>query len=163
VNNRRGLVVGGAVALCLAALVGAWALFEGKSGPPLAWPDPLKDPQVRALLRSECELAGREGRPLLVEFSAPWCEHCQAVKQALQSAELRRSLEGFRTVVLNIGNDDELDAVRRELEARAIPAWVVVRPGRCNAEPKEWKRLGNTYPKGEVGGLREFLEAFRGG
>jgi hypothetical protein len=72
-------------------------------------------------------------------------------------------LSEFRSVVLNIGNDDELDDLRRELEARAIPAWVVVRPERCDAEPRRWERLANTYPRGDERLLRAFLEPLGGG
>jgi len=146
-----------------AALAGFWKLGSHGSGSPATWPDPLRAPEARALLRSECRLAEREGRPLLVEFSAPWCEHCQAVKQTLAKSDVSDLLSRFHGVVFNIGNDDELDDLRRELEARAIPAWIVVHPDRCDAEPRRWKRLGNTYPRGDESVLEAFLKPLAGG
>lgn len=80
------------------------------------------------------------------------------MKQTIRKTGLSDLLSGFRNLVLNIGNDDELDDLRRELEARAIPAWVVIEPSQCDAEPKRWKRVANTYPRGDEERLREFLE-----
>lgn len=126
------------------------------------WPEPLGDERSRALIAHQCRAAAKEGRLLLVEFSAPWCEHCRAVKQAVQDVRVMEKLEALRPLVLNIGDDNALDSLRLELEARAIPAWVVVKPSRCDEPPARWPRVAQTYPRGDALQLLEFLAKLRG-
>lgn len=126
------------------------------------WPEPLDAERSRALLAHQCRAAADEERLLLVEFSAPWCEHCRAVKQAVKDEHVMAKLAALRPLVLNIGDDDALDALRLELEARAIPAWVVVEPSACDEPPARWPRIGQTYPRGDVDQLLEFLNELPG-
>lgn len=70
-------------------------------------------------------------------------------------------LAAVRPLVLNVGEDEELNALRLELGARAIPAWVVVEPTRCEEPPAKYPRVRQTYPKGEPAELVSFLSGLR--
>jgi thiol:disulfide interchange protein len=144
-----------AASLAIAALA-VWARKPGVTKL-TAWPRPLSEARARSLLVQQCRAAAADGRLLLVEFSAPWCEHCQAVKQAVSDARVQEELDAVRPLVLNIGDGDELNALRLELGARAIPAWVVVAPHACDKTPAEWSRVEQIYPRGEPAKLAAFL------
>ena len=151
------LVLLGLMALALA--IGALAVWARKPGPTklTSWPPPLTDAQARAQLTSQCRAAAADRRLLLIEFSAPWCEHCKAVKEAVKDARVTPLLSAIRPLVLNVGEDEELNTLRLELGARAIPAWVVVEPKRCEQSPASYPRVQQTYPRGEPTELVSFL------
>jgi thiol:disulfide interchange protein len=145
--------------MALAVAIGALAVWARKPGPTKLtnWPPPLTDAQARAQLTNQCQAAAADQRLLLVEFSAPWCEHCQAVKKAVTDARVQPLLSAVRPLVLNVGEDEVLNALRLELGARAIPAWVVVEPTRCEQSPASYPRVQQTYPRGEPAELVSFL------
>lgn len=148
------------VALVLASVaIGLLAVWARKPGPTKLtnWPPPLTAAQARAQLAGQCEAAKADGRLLLIEFSAPWCEHCRAVKHAVTEGSVVALLEQVRPLVLNVGDDAELNPLRLELGARAIPAWVVVQPEACDKSPATWSRVKQTYPRGNARDLVAFL------
>lgn len=150
------------VALSLA--IGALAVWARKPGPTKLtnWPRPLTDEQARKQIKSQCRAAEEDGQLLLIEFSAPWCEHCKAVKRAVTDARVTPLLSAVRPLVLNVGEDAELNTLRLELGARAIPAWVVVEPTHCEEPPAKYPRVRQTYPKGEPRELVTFLSGLKG-
>jgi len=145
-------------------VVGSIAMWARRPGPTKLtnWPPPLAAEQARSQLVSQCRAAKANKLPLLIEFSAPWCEHCKAVKKAVSDARVKPLLRSIRPLVLNVGDDHELDALRLELGARAIPAWIVVSTEDCSSAPASWTRLGQTYPRGEPEMLVEFLSGLEG-
>lgn len=122
------------------------------------WPEPLSADRVEARLRERCRQAG--GAPLLVEFSAPWCDNCGAVKSSLRDPELHAQLEAVESVSFNIGEGRELDGLRRELGARAIPYWTIVRAPDCSAPLSEWTRVAERHPTGDARASSAWLERF---
>jgi len=60
-----------------------------------------------------------QAEPVVIEFSAPWCEFCQAAKKDV--AGLQK--EGFDIRIVNV--DDEPKRVD-EYRIKTIPAFVVV-------------------------------------
>ncbi len=120
------------------------------------WPRALGDVAARAELRRACERARNAERLLLVEFSAPWCEQCQKVKSAID-ADVDEALSRVEPVVMNIGDGRDLDAVRLELGARAIPYWTLVEPNECETPPREWKRVASMNPRPDPEELSSWL------
>jgi thiol:disulfide interchange protein len=95
-------------------------------GPPAAavaptwFAEELPEPVRSALLRVR-----REGRAVLIDFSARWCAPCQRFAQeTLASAEVARVLDRF--VVLTVDADEHLQAARA-FDVRALPSVRLLR------------------------------------
>lgn len=146
-----------AASVVIAALAVSMRMRRPSPTPLTGWPKPLSEANARSLLSQQCKAAAREKRLLLIEFSAPWCEHCKAVKQAVSDERVQQQLGAVRPLVLNIGDDDALNELRLELGARAIPAWVVVAPQACDESAAHWSRVAQIYPRGEPEKLAAFL------
>lgn len=70
--------------------------------------------------------ARREGRPLLVFFSAPWCHYCQQMSnEAFTDPEVVKLSRHFTCVVVDADVDAELCA---RLRVRALPTVQFISP-----------------------------------
>ena len=143
-RRRRGL----AMAACLVVILGSYAFaLEGK----LHWRTPVKaaptgqlpnEPekvQWQAWSLEAVEKARREGRPVLVDFTAKWCVTCnQFVKPAVDNASVRKKLEEINGVALLADNTDYPPAVMAELQkfrADAAVPLVLVYPRDASQPP----------------------------
>ena len=143
-SRRRGL----AMAACLVVILGSYAFaLEGK----LHWRTPVKaaptgqlpnEPekvQWQAWSLEAVEKARREGRPVLVDFTAKWCVTCnQFVKPAVDNASVRKKLEEINGVALLADNTDYPPAVMAELQkfrADAAVPLVLVYPRDASQPP----------------------------
>jgi hypothetical protein len=116
---------------------------------------------TEAELRDACNSASGQERLLLIEFSAPWCDVCREVKQRVRDPRVERELSRFDVVVVNIGEGHELDPLRRQLGARAIPYWTVVRPNACGSALDAWPRIASSHPTADAASLAAWLGAAR--
>jgi thiol:disulfide interchange protein DsbD len=121
-NQRRGL----AMVISIAVILGSYAYtLEGK----LRWRSPVKAAAAGKLQndadgvqwqRWSAEAvakAGREGRPVLVDFTAKWCLTCNKfVKPAVDNRDVRRKLDEINGVALLADNTDYPDDIMAELK-----------------------------------------------
>jgi thiol-disulfide isomerase/thioredoxin len=105
------------IALGFACAFGGCSTEPKKDEPPprataLPSPVPVSRPEIAtpptgttdgpAYLRAELLRARNEGRTLLVDVGAPWCEPCRRFHAALESGELDRDLPNVRFVELDV-------------------------------------------------------------
>ena len=66
-------------------------------------------------------------RPVMVEFSAPWCSYCRKIEPALKKVDQQYA------DVLTIGqvNIDENPALAQEQEIELIPTFVIYKNGKA--------------------------------
>jgi thiol:disulfide interchange protein len=112
-SGQRYILLGVAVLMTV-----AWWVSRRATGPlptPANW---LTD------FTAALEQAGREGRPVLLDFGAAWCPPCQAMaRNVLPDARVAEALKGFIAVKLDADREAEL---ARRFRAGAIPVYVVL-------------------------------------
>ncbi|HEY8668256.1 MAG TPA: thioredoxin family protein, partial [Tepidisphaeraceae bacterium] len=86
------------------------------SGQLLPWLDNLEDAYKEA---------GRTQKPILVIFSADWCEPCKALHEQIETPAAQKTLASWTRVNLNF-DTDEADA--NLLNATRIPALRILTP-----------------------------------
>jgi thiol-disulfide isomerase/thioredoxin len=120
----------------------ALACHDGGGKPIPAYDAPLLSPQaVRRELSAACVASTESKRPLLLEFSAPWCSDCQKLHIMKQESVLASELARWPSVTINVGN---FDAHRDLLEAfgvEQIAHWAVLAPNDCESAAPSWPRL----------------------
>jgi thiol-disulfide isomerase/thioredoxin len=73
--------------------------------------------------------AAEQGRKLLLEFVAPWCEDCQEMAKLDETPVVAQTLrERFERVRINVGKWDRHEALRKSFEVRALATYVVIDP-----------------------------------
>lgn len=95
--------------------------------------------------------AGKQGKPVLLRFTASWCNPCQVMeRQVWPQEEVRRTLaEHAIPVKIDIDQESQFEVVQR-YGVRAIPALVLV-----NADGEELARGGFMSVEALVEFLRE--------
>lgn len=152
--------IGAPIAVLIVVALGAAAVAVGLvvlRAPSRDWPPVQSAAATEARLRQACTEAAGNGRLLLIEFSAPWCDVCRDVKVEAGAARVEQELSRFDSVVVNVGEDRELDGLRRQLGARAIPYWTVIRTEHCAAELGAWPRIASQHPKADAEALAMWL------
>ena len=76
--------------------------------------------------------ARADGRPVLLDFGASWCEDCQALTTLVRSAGVHQILSrDYHVVTVDVGNYDhnmDLASSYVDLSSSGIPALVVLAP-----------------------------------
>jgi len=113
----------------------------GHSATATAYSTPLLDEAAlsRAIIDT-CQAALAAKRPVLVEFSAPWCEDCLVLEKLKQEPALAQELSHWQLLVINVGDGDAHPDLMRAFQVRAIAKLVVLSPGNCRAPIASWPR-----------------------
>lgn len=119
----------------LAVIGGIWLLVPGQERPGIEW-----QPCSRSLV----EQAAREGRPVLIDFSADWCLPCRELEHgAFRHPEAVRLSQEFVRLKVD-ATDSRPPAVREALQryqVRGVPTVVFLDSG--GQEVREARILSN--------------------
>ncbi|MBW2498982.1 MAG: thioredoxin family protein [Deltaproteobacteria bacterium] len=108
----------------------------------LEYDTPLRsDAAVRARLASACRESIERNRPLLLEFSAPWCTDCQLLHTMKQRGALARELARWPAVVVNVNQFDRNVELLAAFGVERIAHWAVLAPRDCDRPAETWPRL----------------------
>jgi thiol:disulfide interchange protein len=108
---------------------------------PVEYSTPLLDePALARAIRSSCDAALASKRPVLLEFSAPWCEDCRVLERLKRRPALAVELARWQLLPINIGDGDAHPGLMRAFQVRAIAKLVVVAPSNCAAPIGTWPR-----------------------
>lgn len=103
---------------------------------------PLLDrPALARAARAACEASFASGHPLVIEFSAPWCDDCVALQQVKASAPLASEIENWELLPINIGGGFEHSSYMAAYKVTAIAKLVIVHPRSCADPPTVWTQL----------------------
>ena len=109
---------------------------------PREYDTPLRsDAAVRAELAAACSESIERNRPLLLEFSAPWCTDCQLLNAMKQRGSLARELARWPAVVVNVDRFDRNVELLAAFGVERIAHWAVLAPRDCDRPAEAWPRL----------------------
>lgn len=82
--------------------------------------------------------AAEQGRRLLLEFVAPWCDDCQEMAKLDETPAVAETLrKRYERVRVNVGKWDRHEALRESFGVRALATYIVI-------DPKTSKQLAKT-------------------
>lgn len=110
-------------------------------------------------LAATCDEAVAAGRPLLLEFSAPWCSDCQRLHQMKRADALATELARWPKLVVNVGHFDLHTELLAAFEVKLIAHWAVLAPTDCDAPPATWPRLAERKLEPDSGAERTLSPA----
>ncbi len=114
------------------------------AAPPDARWRPLSDLELAAELARACEAARADDKPVLLEFSAPWCADCKRMADLSRAEPLATELASWHHLVVDVGRFERHDALREAFEVAAIATLVALGPPEsCATPPTRWPRLAS--------------------
>lgn len=115
---------------------------EGEAAAPKEAPHWVKrsDDELAAVFKESCEASVADGKPVLVEFSAPWCLDCRALQLLEKNQAMATEYANFHRVRVDVGRFDRHKALLDHFEVRAIANWLILRPDDCRLEVTRWPK-----------------------
>lgn len=114
-SSGRGNLLAGV--LLLLAVGGIYAYVMRPAKLPAGWSEDFAAAK---------EVAGREGRPMFVDFGATWCPSCQQMaRQVLPASRVTEALRGFVPVQVDVDNDKPLAV---SFQVQVLPTFIVLSP-----------------------------------
>jgi thiol-disulfide isomerase/thioredoxin len=118
--------------------------------PPPHWAQ-RSDVELDAVLTGACEAAIADKKPVLLEFSAPWCIDCKKLEYLESNPALAAEYDHWHRVRVDIGRFDRHEPLRKAFDVHAIAFWAALRPESCTISATEWPRLKSAVLELETG------------
>lgn len=116
----------------------AWTAL---AGPDDGYWTPRTDEALDAELNQACQASVADHKPVLLQFSAPWCIDCKKVRELGADPKLRTALDGWHELVVDVGRFDRHPELIKAFGVNAIAHWVALAPTDCGKPAPEWPRL----------------------
>ena len=111
------------------------------------------DLELDEVLAKSCEASIADGKPLLVEFSAPWCVDCRKLEALETDDALAKEYGNWHRVRVDVGRFDLHDDLRGAFGVTAIAHWTAMKPTSCEAKAQSWPRLKSAVMELETGSI----------
>lgn len=105
---------------------------------------PRTDEELSAVLRQTCDAAVEAHKPVLVEFSAPWCGDCQLLSRLKEQEPLKSELDKVASVTVDVGRFDRHAGLLKTFQIAAIAHWIVFKPEDCAKPVTDWTVLASS-------------------
>ena len=87
----------------------------------------LRGIQWESSIQAAVNQAQRSGLPIVVQVSAPWCPHCQRMKQETWTNPQLAGLINQNFVAVTVNSDEQRDFVR-QMGIKSLPTTLIVAP-----------------------------------
>ena len=120
------------------------------AAPPPHW-EKRTDLALDAVLTKTCEASIADKKPILLEFSAPWCADCKKLEHMEKQEDLMGEYANWHRVRVDVGRFDRHEALREAFGVYAIAHWTAMKPISCKEKAPSWPRLNSQLMELETG------------
>ena len=114
-------------------------------------PTLLSTQELEQSLRTKCESARRSNKPLLIEFTAPWCGDCVQLGKMKKEKALADELKHWEVQLIDVGRFDRHQELLTAYKIDAIAQWTLISPqakspkstenNQCSKPATQWTRM----------------------
>lgn len=101
------------------------------------------DVELQTALMQVCEASTSDGKPVLLEFSAPWCIDCRALEALEPHPRMVEEYANWHRLRVDVGRFDRHADLLAAFDVKAIAHWTALRPDTCTQPASKWRSLGD--------------------